>query len=487
MMMMMMWGEEFWRENINIDGDGDGWTWRWTWTLAVILLIFSCRMLSSRFRYFYGGSTLSSSSSATITPKTDNDIPSLRPGIISDLDLKNLMNELDDTSPDIIWKTSSTRVPIIFPTRPSATNPRMQWDKTMVHHQQLQVDRGSGIEIGRTIKKFPFLTPREYVLAWKLWQGMDGSFYCFSKECEHPLAPRDKRYIRVAVLRSGWRIRKGLSDQWAVIVEFFHGVVDVVESRFQPRFKSFLFSAVKKLHPLAAKYDIDFSHNFVENVTLTIRKVAVGLGMVTFVLLNCMDALIDFSAITYSCKAFPGRNACEIRMVHQEDAGLNIEMAKLAFAKGIWSYVCKMGVALRKYSDEKHHQLNSTAGASMYIQKVPPEFEVTKDMISTAHPENLITTVPPHIGIADPTRGNSLEGLQINSSQIVWFSWVVLSAFLEGIQAWVPSSAAASANGKFNMAVNIDVDLCMDLTIAPYLRSWKDLEDFLEEIIACAF
>ncbi|KAK4394961.1 hypothetical protein Sango_1650400 [Sesamum angolense] len=104
MMMMMMWGEEFWRENINIDGDGDGWTWRWTWTLAVILLIFSCRMLSSRFRYFYGGSTLSSSSSATITPKTDNDIPSLRPGIISDLDLKNLMNELDDTSPDIIWE-----------------------------------------------------------------------------------------------------------------------------------------------------------------------------------------------------------------------------------------------------------------------------------------------------------------------------------------------------------------------------------------------
>ncbi|KAL0414924.1 UNVERIFIED_CONTAM: hypothetical protein Slati_3324300 [Sesamum latifolium] len=49
-------------------------------------------------------------------------------------------------------------------------------------------------------------------------------------------------------------------------------------------------------------------------------------------------------------------------------------MAKLAFAKGIWSYVCKMGVALRKYSDEKHHQLNSTAGASMYIQKVRTSF-----------------------------------------------------------------------------------------------------------------
>lgn len=37
-------------------------------------------------------------------------------------------------------------------------------------------------------------------------------------------------------------------------------------------------------------------------------------------------------------------------MVHQEDAGLNVEMAKLAFAKGIWSYVSKMNSALREYS-----------------------------------------------------------------------------------------------------------------------------------------
>lgn len=46
----------------------------------------------------------------------------------------------------------------------------------------------------------------------------------------------------------------------------------------------------------------------------------------------------------------PGRNACEIKMVHQEDAGLNAEMAKLAFSKGIWSYVCKMDHALRQYT-----------------------------------------------------------------------------------------------------------------------------------------
>lgn len=59
---------------------------------------------------------------------------------------------------------------------------RMQWDKTVVHHQQLQLDQASATEFGRTIKKFsPLLTPREYVLAWKLWQGTDASFYCFSK------------------------------------------------------------------------------------------------------------------------------------------------------------------------------------------------------------------------------------------------------------------------------------------------------------------
>lgn len=57
---------------------------------------------------------------------------------------------------------------------------RTQWDKTVVEHEQLQVDNNSGIEIGRTIKKFPLLTPREYVLAWRLWEGKD-KFYCFIK------------------------------------------------------------------------------------------------------------------------------------------------------------------------------------------------------------------------------------------------------------------------------------------------------------------
>lgn len=57
-------------------------------------------------------------------------------------------------------------------------------------------------------------------------------------------------------------------------------------------------------------------------------------------------------------------------MVHQEDAGLNVEMAKLAFAKGIWNYICKMDDALRQYSTLDHSQLTSDVSAVTLIQKV---------------------------------------------------------------------------------------------------------------------
>lgn len=70
------------------------------------------------------------------------------------------------------------------------------------------------------------------------------------------------------------------------------------------------------------------------------------------------------------CYAVPGRNACEIKMMHQEDAGLNAEMAKLAFTKGIWSYMCKMNNALRKYIAIKHLQPSSTVNAINLFKKV---------------------------------------------------------------------------------------------------------------------
>lgn len=158
---------------------------------------------------------------------------------------------------------------------------RQQWDKTVTEHVQLHMDINNGTEIGRTIKKFPLLTAREYVLAWRLWEDSDGAFYCFTKECQHPSAPQQRKYVRVKYFRSGWRIRK-----------------------------------------------------------------------------------------------IPGRNASEIRMFHQEDAGLNVEMAKLAFAKGIWSYVCKMDSALRKYSSS-HMQHGSSLSAVTFIQKVPRELQTS--------------------------------------------------------------------------------------------------------------
>ncbi|KAB5547447.1 hypothetical protein DKX38_010853 [Salix brachista] len=173
---------------------------------------------------------------------------------------------------------------------------RNQWDKTIVGHEQLQVDRTNGTEIGHTVKKFPLLTPREYVLAWRLWEGKDKTFYCFIKDCEHPLAARQKKFVRV---------------------KFFRSV--------------------------------------------------------------------------------PGRNACEIKMFHQEDAGLNVEMAKLAFSRGIWSYVCKMNNALRKYSVISHRQTGPAVTAVSLIQKVPPGLETTNSLVDTqatltlTAPQGLVT------------------------------------------------------------------------------------------------
>lgn len=61
---------------------------------------------------------------------------------------------------------------------------RKLWDNTVISIEQLQVDESSGTEIGCLIKKFPFLTHREYVLAWRLWQDSEGAFYCLSKVSE---------------------------------------------------------------------------------------------------------------------------------------------------------------------------------------------------------------------------------------------------------------------------------------------------------------
>ncbi|CAI9093328.1 OLC1v1028803C1 [Oldenlandia corymbosa var. corymbosa] len=294
------------------------WPWN-TFTIGAVLLILT-------YRFFRWCSACLRRSSAVkpvphAIPSSFSDVPAPQArisAIISDTDLKNLVDEVNDKihrAED--WEHVIDRRNHMFSYTAKRTKPkdgpvkylsltvfencspellrnfymdndyRKTWDNTIIEHKQLQVDVSSGTEFGRTIKKFPFLSPREYVLAWRVWEDKHGAFYCLSKGCEHPRAPSQRKYVRV----------------------MFH------------------------------------------------RSVA-------------------------------GRNACEITMVHQEDAGLNVEMAKLAFAKGIWSYVCKMNDALRLHSLKHTPALNE----AMLIQKFPPGLEDI-DHRSTTHSEVAADTV----------------------------------------------------------------------------------------------
>ncbi|CAN6926203.1 unnamed protein product [Brassica oleracea] len=285
-------------------------------TVSALVFIFLCQIF--RKVRFFSHSSSSPAVSASQSLSSQSGISTL----VSDEDLKVLIEKLGERDgdaeiwEDIIHKSNATRVSytakcckpkdggpmkylsttVFEDCSPEALRDfymdneyRKQWDKTVVEHEQLQVDSSSGIEIGRTIKKFPLLTPREYVLAWRLWEGMNDKFYCFIKDCDHSMVPQQRKYVRVSYFRSGWRIRK-----------------------------------------------------------------------------------------------VPGRNACEIHMFHQEDAGLNVEMAKLAFSKGIWSYVCKMENALRKYIATGHRPQGPTVSAVSLMKKIPSELENETDDITNS-------------------------------------------------------------------------------------------------------
>ncbi|CAK9198494.1 unnamed protein product, partial [Sphagnum troendelagicum] len=152
---------------------------------------------------------------------------------------------------------------------------RAGWDRTLIHHRQLEVCQVTGTEVGHMIKKFPMMMGREYVLAWRIWEGDDQSYYCVLKACEHPDAPRQSNYKRVDTYVSGWRIRK-----------------------------------------------------------------------------------------------VPGRDACEVKMVHQEDMGMHREMAKMAFRRGIWSFIQKMDLHLRQYAKHQSH-FDQGVNAVSLAHKVP--------------------------------------------------------------------------------------------------------------------
>ncbi|XP_010927159.1 uncharacterized protein [Elaeis guineensis] len=297
---------DFWREN-----GGGGWA-----TAIVVVLLLSWQLLRAFSRR---RAPLSGDPKSMPTPTTPSSTgnPSLGiSNIISDADLKDLITSLEgklkdkerwkdviDKKNDHISYNAKCCRPKDGPLKYLSVTTfercstellrdfymdneyRKVWDKTLIKHDQLQVDETSGTEFGRMIKKFPLLTPREYLLAWRVWEGKDKAFYCYVRDYEHPLVPRQRKYVRVGFFRSGWHIRK-----------------------------------------------------------------------------------------------IPGRDACEITMVHQEDAGLNAEMAKLAFAKGIWNYVCKMNNALREYTPPIRSRSISVATLLRLIQKVPPMLEADAEV-----------------------------------------------------------------------------------------------------------
>lgn len=55
---------------------------------------------------------------------------------------------------------------------------RAEWDKTLLEHRQLEICPVTGTEVGQSVKKFPLMTAREYVLAWRLWEGDEETYFC---------------------------------------------------------------------------------------------------------------------------------------------------------------------------------------------------------------------------------------------------------------------------------------------------------------------
>uniref|UniRef100_A0A804LXB6 Tubulin/FtsZ GTPase domain-containing protein n=1 Tax=Zea mays TaxID=4577 RepID=A0A804LXB6_MAIZE len=88
----------------------------------------------------------------------------------------------------------------------------------------------------------------------------------------------------------------------------------------------------------------------------------------------------------------PGRDACQITVLHHEDNGMNIEMAKLAFSKGIWSYICKMNNALRRYPQHGSPSV-SILTMQKLMKKFPQDLETADASLSAS--QNTAASVVP--------------------------------------------------------------------------------------------
>ncbi|KAL5974226.1 hypothetical protein ACLOJK_030890 [Asimina triloba] len=266
---------------------------------------------------------------------------------------------------------------------------RKEWDKTVVDHKQLQVFEINGIEIGQTIKKFPLLTPREYVLAWRIWEGKDKTFYCFIKVVD---VMTYEELLECPLMSDCLWLEYLISCSNDLVEESVHFTEDRrgEGTTFPPLF----LILDRPIFPNVATYLIEesfevglyaASDNYQE-------ESAKCQGQLRLAIDGEIGKLTKRA--TLNEKNIPGRDACEIAMVHQEDAGLNVEMAKLAFARGIWSYVCKMDNALRKYPPPHRLSRNPAKDALQLIRKVPPELEAsTEDSTVIIEPPSSSPTV----------------------------------------------------------------------------------------------
>lgn len=150
---------------------------------------------------------------------------------------------------------------------------RIKWDSTFESYKQLDVSEETGVEVGCFIRRFPFMRPREYVLAWRLWEGEDGSFYYFAKHCKHPQAPQDALYTSVEHYLSGWRIQKA-PDNDACEIKMWHqeDTTPMVKMAFSYRIWNYMCIMEKSLR----KYR-NTQHNEARNAVTLAQKVPSGL------------------------------------------------------------------------------------------------------------------------------------------------------------------------------------------------------------------
>ncbi|CAI7886260.1 unnamed protein product [Closterium sp. NIES-54] len=100
-----------------------------------------------------------------------------------------------------------------------------RWDPMLRSMAPLLACPATGVQSACFERKYPFCAPREYVLAWRVWQqgesaevaGVQGgkgegegegeTFFCITKAVEDASVPRKNKPRRVDVYRSEWRMK----------------------------------------------------------------------------------------------------------------------------------------------------------------------------------------------------------------------------------------------------------------------------------------